>query len=197
MAGVERRMLERDGGEVARATSIVRYAPGSNFSAHRHDAGEEFFVLEGVFSDENGDYPGGYYVRNPPGSRHVPSSTPGAVIFVKLRQMPAQETETVRINTLNPGIWRIAANGRGQARLFSADWEIVDLMRLPPNDPGTTEVYPSGVEIFVIEGGISAAGELYRAGSWLRFPAGTQLRLSSLEGALIYRKTGHLPHSAD
>ena len=31
MVGVQRRMLERDGEEVARATSIVRYAPDSHF----------------------------------------------------------------------------------------------------------------------------------------------------------------------
>jgi anti-sigma factor ChrR (cupin superfamily) len=37
--GVERVMLERDGGEVARATSLVRYAPKSSFSRHQHDLG--------------------------------------------------------------------------------------------------------------------------------------------------------------
>ena len=36
LAGVERKMLERDGGEVARATSVVRYAAGSAFDAHDH-----------------------------------------------------------------------------------------------------------------------------------------------------------------
>ena len=46
MAGVQRRMLERDGEEVARATSIVKYATGSKFSPHTHGGGEEFFVLE-------------------------------------------------------------------------------------------------------------------------------------------------------
>ncbi|GAL13613.1 hypothetical protein JCM19233_4618 [Vibrio astriarenae] len=51
--------LDRVGGEVARATSIVRYKPNSAFSPHTHDGGEEFFVLEGVFSDEHGDYPQG------------------------------------------------------------------------------------------------------------------------------------------
>ena len=45
MAGVERRMLDRIGDEVARATSIVRYAPGSQFSPHTHGGGEEFLVL--------------------------------------------------------------------------------------------------------------------------------------------------------
>ena len=34
MAGVERQMLDRVGEEVARATSIVRYAASARFSAH-------------------------------------------------------------------------------------------------------------------------------------------------------------------
>ncbi|MEM7172423.1 MAG: cupin domain-containing protein, partial [Pseudomonadota bacterium] len=37
MPGVERRMLDRLGGEVARATTIVRFAPESYFSPHVHD----------------------------------------------------------------------------------------------------------------------------------------------------------------
>jgi len=49
MQGVQRRLLDRVGDEVARATSIVRYAPGSHFSPHEHTGGEEFLVLEGVF----------------------------------------------------------------------------------------------------------------------------------------------------
>ena len=57
--GVERRMLDRVGGEVARATSVVRYAPNSRFERHVHGGGEEILVLEGVFSDEAGDYPAG------------------------------------------------------------------------------------------------------------------------------------------
>ena len=79
IAGVDRRMLERIGGEVARATSIVRYAPNSHFSAHTHEGGEEFLVLEGVFSDEHGDFPAGSYVRNPPTSRHAPGPNQAAL----------------------------------------------------------------------------------------------------------------------
>jgi len=68
MAGVQRRKLDRIGEEVARATSLVKYDPESYFSAHTHSGGEEFLVLDGVFSDEHGDYPAGTYVRNPIGS---------------------------------------------------------------------------------------------------------------------------------
>ena len=35
MAGVERVLLDRVGAELAVATSLVRYAPGSSFSEHR------------------------------------------------------------------------------------------------------------------------------------------------------------------
>ena len=82
--GVDRRMLDRIGDEVARATSIVRYAPHSRFPSHTHGGGEEFLVLDGVFQDEHGDYSAGTYVRNPPTSSHTPGSEPGCTIFVKL-----------------------------------------------------------------------------------------------------------------
>ncbi len=88
MAGVERRMLDRHGGEVARATSIVRYAPGSRFERHVHGGGEEILVLEGTFSDEHGTYPTGSWLRNSPGSVHRPRSEPGCTIWVKTGHLP-------------------------------------------------------------------------------------------------------------
>jgi len=81
--GVTRRMIERIGDEVARATSIVRYAPGTVFQPHTHFGGEEILVLEGVFEDEYGRYPAGTWIRSPHGSRHVPFSREGALIWVK------------------------------------------------------------------------------------------------------------------
>ena len=83
MAGVDRRMLDRLGDEVARATSIMRYVPGSHFSSHVHTGGEEFFVLDGVFQDEHGDFPAGTLY---PQSSHTPGSEPGCTISVKLWQ---------------------------------------------------------------------------------------------------------------
>jgi len=99
LPGVDRKMLDRIGDEVARATSIVRYAPKSSFSPHTHDMGEEFLVLDGVFSDAAGDFGPGSYVRNPPGSSHAPWSEDGCTIFVKLRQFDESDLETVRIDT--------------------------------------------------------------------------------------------------
>ena len=192
MPGVERRMLERDGDEVARATSVVRYAAGSAFSPHTHGAGEEFLVLDGVFSDETGDLPAGFYVRNPPGSRHTPASAPGATIFVKLRQMPPQETDAVRRDTRDPALWRVLAGGVQEASLFDAVWEQVVLRRLPADWQGPAEAWPRGVEFFVLEGGLTIDGTPHGAGSWIRLPPGSTVAAGSPAGGLVYRKSGHL-----
>lgn len=98
-AGVERRMLDRMGDEVAKATSIVRYQPGSKFQTHTHEFGEEIFVLDGVFSDETGDYPAGTYMMNPPGSSHAPFSQSGCTLFVKLRHLGPDQVEREIVNT--------------------------------------------------------------------------------------------------
>jgi anti-sigma factor ChrR (cupin superfamily) len=158
LAGVQRRMLDRDGEEVARATSIVRYAPNSHFSAHTHGGGEEFLVLEGLFSDEHGDYGSGSYVRNPPGSSHTPYSKDGCVILVKLQQMDDDDQETVRIDTAraefqatdNPGIKRQVLFERGSERvtLVKATPGCKVALHGHPSDPlGQDRAFTSGLTV--------------------------------------------------
>lgn len=187
-AGVERVMLDRVGAEVARATSLVRYAPGSDFRAHRHAGGEEILVLSGVFSDEHGDYPAGWYLRNPPGSSHSPRSAPGAVIFVKLQQMRADETQTVRIDTRDAARWQ-AADGRAVCRLFDDAHEQVSMLRLPGAAPLTVPER-DGMELLVISGALSVDGIPHPAGSWIRLPPGAHPAMQALEDTQVYAKTG-------
>ncbi|MBC6439248.1 MAG: cupin domain-containing protein [Rhodospirillales bacterium] len=86
---VWRKRLDRVGPpESGRVTSVVRYDPGSRFHAHPHPDGEEILVLEGIFSDQTGDYPAGSYLLNPEGFEHGPYSEEGCRLFVKLRQYP-------------------------------------------------------------------------------------------------------------
>ncbi len=185
-------MLERDGDEVARATSLVRYAANSSFPAHTHGAGEEILVLDGVFSDEFGDFPKGFYIRNPPGSRHSPSSRQGAVIFVKLLQMPPQDSVTVRVDTRDATLWRDAGGGLASRSLYEAPWEQVVMLRFAPGHTESGVTWPGGIELFVVEGELMVDGAPRAAGAWMRFPAGSSPTLSSRTGALAYRKTGHL-----
>ena len=70
-------------------TALVRWAAGTQFSAHRHFGGEEILVLEGTLQDELADYPAGTWLRNPHGSSHRPFSTEGCLIYVKVGHLPA------------------------------------------------------------------------------------------------------------
>ena len=193
MAGVDRRMLDRIGDEVARATSIVRYAPHSHFSPHTHGGGEEFLVLDGVFQDEHGDYPAGSYIRNPPTSRHTPSSEPGCVIFVKLWQFDPNDRTEVR--TDSGKIRYMPAPDRPGVEimpLFRDSREDVRLERWAPQ--ATIELaLPGGAEILVTDGNFVEAGERFTAQSWLRLPAKATFRATAgAEGCRIWVKTGHL-----
>src|SRR6516164_1486581 len=153
MPGVERRMLDRIGDEVARATSIVRYIPESQFSPHVHDGGEEFLVLEGVFQDEHGDFPAGCYIRNPPTSSHTPGSASGCTIFVKLWQFDPDDRTHVRIDTAR--VPYIAAPGRPGVELMPLFQDRRESVRLERWAPHAEIVLPApaGLELLVLGGG--------------------------------------------
>ncbi|WP_323777613.1 cupin domain-containing protein [Leisingera sp.] len=186
--GVERKMLDRIGEEVARATTIVRFAPGSAFARHVHDGGEEFLVLDGVFQDEHGDFPKGSYIRNPPNTSHTPAAAEGAVILVKLHQFdPADRTEVkTRITGDAP-----------QQRLFQDRIETVTLQNWAPGQAVSLAV-PGGAEVFVMDGSYSESGEEFGRWDWLRLPPGSRLEATAgINGAKVWMKTGHLAQMTD
>lgn len=191
-AGIERRMLFRIGDEKARATSIVRYAPGSHFPYHQHPGGEELLVLDGVFQDESGDYPAGTYIRNPPGTGHAPGSDGGCTIFVRLWQFRADDRKILvqmpcegmpmppRVNAT--GVI-LHDDGHEQVRIetWSANADI-DIANC------------DGIELLVLEGGFDKDGAHERH-CWMRLPAGHDLRVrSGASGASVWLKAGALLH---
>ncbi|WP_299293780.1 cupin domain-containing protein [uncultured Tateyamaria sp.] len=191
MKGVDRRMLDRIGGEVARATTIVRYAPGSHFSAHTHTGGEEFIVLDGVFQDEHGDFPAGTYVRNPPTSKHTPGSEPGCTIFVKLWQFDMDDRTQFRKTMAD----ELAApvNGVATATLHADARETVTYSHLEAGATLTSEA-DGGIEILVIDGTVEAGGDVLPKNGWLRLPEGDTLTATAGDaGAKVWMKSGHLP----
>ncbi|SHG84827.1 cupin domain-containing protein [Cognatishimia maritima] len=191
MKGVDRRMLDRIGAEVARATTIVRYAPGSHFSAHTHTGGEEFIVLDGVFQDEHGDFPVGTYVRNPPTSQHTPRSDDGCTIFVKLWQFDLEDRTQFRKSMADELAHPVS--GVATATLHSDDRETVTYHQLEAGAELTSDA-AGGIEVLVLGGSVSESGDQLETDSWLRLPEGEPLNaVAGAEGAKLWMKTGHLP----
>lgn len=180
--GVERKLLERDGEEVARATSIVRYAPDSSFPQHLHERGEELLVLEGVFSDDHGDYVAGTYVRNPPGSKHRPFSRGGCTIFVKLRQFAPDDRARTIIGPTEG--W-----SGDRKPLHVHRRERVELRRL--DAPATITRDDQGIEILVVEGDVRLDRSDAPRWTWWRTPA-RSVEVTPLGPALLWIKSGHL-----
>jgi len=191
MKGVDRRMLDRIGGEVARATTIVRYAPGSRFSAHTHTGGEEFIVLDGVFQDEHGDFPAGTYVRNPPTTSHTPGSDAGCTIFVKLWQFDMEDRTQFRKSMADE--LPEAVQGVATALLHQDHREVVTYSHLKAGSSLVSDA-SGGIEVLVLGGSIDVDGETLAQNGWLRLPEGAQLSAKAgSDGAKVWMKTGHLP----
>lgn len=190
-AGIERRMLDCIGSEVAKATSIVRYQPGSKFNSHTHELGEEILVLDGVFSDESGDYPAGTYMMNHPGSSHAPRSESGCVLFVKLRHLGADQRHREVVDTnktdwlqgMVPGLTVMPLMQQGLGST---------LVRWAPQTYFNPHRHFGGEEIFVVDGVFEDEHGRYPSGSWIRSPHMSMHQPFSKEGCTIFVKTGHL-----
>ena len=182
--------------ESGQVTSVVRYDKNSSFPEHDHPGGEEILVLDGVFSDQQGDWPAGTFLLNPEGFRHAPFSRPGCVLFVKLRQYPGSDRRHVAIDTRSLAWQETAVAGLTRKALYSQQG-YVDTVEMQQwaagTDPGVM-VYPAGAEMFVIDGAFSDEQGSYGKGHWLRFPAGARHHPVSRTGCTIYIKNGGLEY---
>ena len=189
--GVWRKPLAREEAERGHATSIVRYDPGASFSAHDHPLGEEILVLEGVFSDETGDYPAGTYFRNPEGFRHAPFSKEGCLILVKLHQFQSIDTEHVCMDTASAS-WSPGQGNLQVLSLHSCGSEQVALVRWPAGEHFAPHKHMGGEEIYVISGELLDEHGRYPAGTWIRSPHMSSHHPYVECETLIWVKVGHL-----
>ncbi|XOV85250.1 MAG: cupin domain-containing protein [bacterium] len=188
LSGVERVLLDRVGDEVAVATSLVRYAPGASFDPHQHALGEEFIVLDGVFSDEHADYPAGSYIRNPPGTGHTPHSDPGCVIFVKLRQFA--DKDLTPVVTQLPMQTSVSASS--QHLLYQYNDETVSYVEVPAGERFAFAASYYVRELLIISGELDWQQEqTHRLGawSWIRMAPGQPLRINAVTPCVLFSKT--------
>jgi hypothetical protein len=161
--------------------ALVRWAPGTRFTPHRHWGGEEILVLEGVFEDEHGRYPAGSWLRSPHGSMHAPFSEEGMPdlgedrAFAGLNRPAPVATSVVQqihlLGQLEQVIAAVAGAAEGQHRLGQA----VDM---------------GGELLDVLLGDLAADDRLVHIGQAQRLGGGLHLRSGGLLRAFL--KSGRL-----
>jgi anti-sigma factor ChrR (cupin superfamily) len=190
--GVWRKPLARAEAERGHATSIVRYEAGASFRRHDHPLGEEILVLDGVFSDESGDYGAGTYFRNPEGFRHAPFSKEGCVILVKLHQFQSDDHAHVSIET-HKSDWQYHDSGFRTLELHRHRDEIVMLVDWPAGGKNAFHNHPGGEELYVLSGELGDENYSYPAGTWARHPHMSGHAPYANVDTLLWLKLGHLP----
>ena len=190
--GVSRMPLEREEWESGHTTSLVRFRPGSSFPPHEHPLGEEIYVMEGIFSDENGDYPAGSYLRNPPGSRHQPFTREGCTLFVKLDQFHSDDSQQVVIRPEQQQ-WSAGIGNLKVLPLHEFQTHHTALVWWPQNEVFQQHTHWGGEEILVLKGEFCDEHGRYPAGSWIRSPHMSSHHPFVKEETLILVKVGHLP----
>ena len=151
-------------------------------------------MLEGVFSDELGDYPAGSYLRNPPGSRHKPFSKEGCTLFVKLDQFDPEDLEKVVQRPENQQ-WRPGIGNLKVCPLHNYETQSTALVLWPENEVFQPHVHWGAEEILVIKGKFMDEFGEYPAGSWIRSPHMSEHFPRVEEETLILVKVGHLPQT--
>jgi hypothetical protein len=205
--GIERKFLDRYGnGQFVPSTSVVSFGTGVRDPYHAHPHGEEFYVLDGVFTDHTGDYLPGFYVRHPIRWCHAPyvdMRNSAAVVWVKVSQV-AEEGEPVIVkDTCDlelPG-WRDRPSLQGRIQVLplyesarTGEWVWIEIWAA-----GTRNMVmqpAGGEEIFVLSGNLVENGVTHPALTWIRNPVestGAAWDRAAPAGCKLLVKSGHLP----
>lgn len=190
-AGVQHRVLERGADDAARATMVIKFAPGSSLHG-ACEFGEEIVVLDGVLTDELGSYKKGDYLKNPPGSSHAYESAEGCTLFVKRQHLEIEEDQRILVQTESRPWYQGLVDGLSVMPLSEFATRHTALVRWAQGTKFNAHRHFGGEEIYVLDGVFADEFGKYPAGTWMRSPHLSAHCPYSMEGCTILVKTGHL-----
>lgn len=194
-AGIRQKYFEHIGKDKSRLTTLVQFPAGRIFKKFGYAEGVEFFVLSGAFSDDDGDYGVGCYVRNPAGIYRESYTSVGCTVLFKLGQFQPLDHKRVVINSRNSAIrWLpVGEPGVSYLGLHYFSEEEVSLYRIRSECWITFKYHNHGIEVFICEGSIFVKGIRYGTGDWLRYPSGSKVKISAIGAVCLYVKKSIFP----
>lgn len=175
VAGVTRKLLERvNDPEKGRETVLLKFDPNTTLPAEVLTQRVDTFVIDGGYSDGNGEYGPRTFIRNPAGSSQTPSSKDGCVLYVKRRNPFRDDDERFVIDTEKVE-WMSFPHRGADVVHFYRDRHGIDTSRygkVYPDKRIPSHDHAMGEETLIIDGVLKDEHGSYVAGSWFRFPVG-------------------------
>ncbi len=190
-SGIKQLVLERGADALSRATFVIQLEPGSSMQ-NSCEFGHEIVVLDGVLSDESGNYCKGDYLKNPPGSSNVYESASGCMLFVKNQHLEMEEDQRILVKTSSRPWYQGLVDGLSVMPLSEFGTRHTALVRWAPGTRFNAHRHFGGEEIYVLDGVFADEFGKYPGGTWMRSPHLSAHCPYSMEGCTILVKTGHL-----
>lgn len=86
--GLRELLLHRFGNE---RVALQQWAAGAPLAAQSYPGGAEIYVITGAFSDADGHYRAGTWLRLPPGSAHTPMAESPTTVWIKTGHLSGQD----------------------------------------------------------------------------------------------------------
>lgn len=167
-------------------TALIKIDKNSKLENSTQKNSVEIFVLDGVYSNELGDFEKGSYLKLPNEDESRVFSNEGCEIFRKVNY-PQIKEEKIVIDT-EKSFWH---QGQGNLQVMPLS-EQTALVKWPENEIFIPHTHWGGEEILVLSGIFIDEHGIYKKGTWIRNPHLSSHHPFVKEETVILVKTGHL-----
>lgn len=166
-------------------TSLIKFEPDTTLNSKGKINSVEIFVLEGVYTNQFGDFEKGTYMYLPQEDEGKVQSKTGCVIFRKTNHF--DDAQDIIVDTTSTQ-WQ---PGQGNLQVMPLGSQGA-LVKWPKDERFVPHRHWGGEEIFVLDGIFMDEHGKYPKGSWVRSPHMSEHYPFVEEETIIFVKTGHL-----
>lgn len=167
-------------------TALIKFDKASNLKNSSQINSVEIFVLDGIYSNEFGDFEKGTYLKLPKEDESKVFSKEGCEIFRK-KNYPQIKDEKIIVDTSN-SFWR---PGQGNLQVMPLS-EQTALVKWPKDEIFIPHTHWGGEEILVLKGEFKDEHGSFKIGTWIRSPHLSSHHPYVKEETIILVKTGHM-----
>ena len=180
---VLKKIFSKDGDK---ETALIQIDKDSEYLKSTKINSVEVFVLEGVYTNEYGDFESGTYLKFTKEQESKIKTSSSCEVFKKINYEQIRDEDVVV--KMSESYW---SQGQGNLRVMGLS-ENTALVLWPQNERFIEHSHWGGEEIFVLKGTFIDEHGRYSVGTWLRNPHLSKHYPYVEDETIILVKTGHM-----